>query len=52
MNYYEEKQQAAYTNWQQAIDNGDTEKVIAERMTEHSNYCKFVEQPELQARVK
>ena len=52
MNYYERKQKMAHANWQQAIDNGDTEKVIAERMTEYLNYRTFNDQPELQARVR
>ena len=52
MNYYEKQKTAAYANWQQAIDNGDTEKVIAERKTEYLNYRTFNDQPELQARAR
>jgi hypothetical protein len=52
MSFYKDQQAAAYTNWEQATDNGDTEKAIAKHMTEYLNYCQFVEQPELQARIR
>jgi hypothetical protein len=52
MSFYKDQQAAAYAKWEQAMDNGDTEKAIAKHMTEYLNYCQFVEQPELQARIR
>jgi len=51
MNFYEKKQQEYYAKWEQAMDNNDT-KQADEHMADHLNYCKFVNQPELQASVK
>jgi hypothetical protein len=52
MNFYERKQKEYYAKWEQATDNGDTEKAIAKHMTDYLNYCQFVEQPNLQAKVR
>ena len=51
MNYYEKQKMTAYANWEKATDNND-ECGIAKHMTEYLNYCQFVDQPEIQARVK
>ena len=51
MNYYEKQKTAEYAKWEQATDNND-ECGIAKHMTEYLNYCKFIDQPEIQARAR